>query len=79
MKTKPAWVFHSADDVVVPVAKSDEMVEALRGAGNDAVKYTRYQTAPACPPPHDNLVGHASYDLAFAERDLYPWLLTHAL
>ena len=80
LKATPMWAFHSADDIVVPAGKTDGMVEALRAVSTNpgSVKYTRYETAPACPPPHDHLKGHASYDLAFAEAELYPWLLTHS-
>ena len=41
-------VCHSADDSVIPVSASDEMVEALSGRGQPArlLKYVRYEHAP---------------------------------
>lgn len=80
----PVAVYHSADDVVIPVAAGDEMVAALRrvGYGRDgragapSLRVTRYEHAP--PPPmaeFAELVGHGAYELAFRERALYGWLL----
>jgi predicted peptidase len=59
----PAWVFHGARDDVVPLRRSEEMVEALRRAGG-SVRFTVYPEA-----------GHDSWTLAYAEPELYPWLL----
>ena len=39
--TIPVWVFHGATDGVVPVAKSREMVAALKKAGGDP-RYTEF-------------------------------------
>src|SRR5262249_39016214 len=60
----PVWVFHGSADPAVPVAESRKMVEALRAAGG-SVKYTEYEG-----------VGHNSWDRAYGEPDLIPWLLT---
>jgi predicted peptidase len=38
----PVWAFHSEDDPIVKVARSRNMVKALRDAGG-TVKYTEYQ------------------------------------
>lgn len=79
LASTPVAVFHSADDSVVPVFESDHMVRLLRQAGNAAVRYTRYETAP--PPPlqeFGNLVGHGSYELAFRDASLYKWLQAHS-
>jgi len=77
---KPIWVFHSADDSVVPVTQSDVPVESLRAAGNANVKYTRYATAPPCVLDSGReLPGHGSYELAFKDPSLYEWLLQQSL
>jgi len=62
----PVWVFHGAADAVVPVERSRLMVDALRRAGAD-VRYTEYPG-----------VGHDSWNRAYAEPELVPWMLAHA-
>lgn len=59
----PAWVFHGAEDRVIPVEESRRMVDALRAAGGD-VRYTEYPG-----------VGHNSWDRAYADPGLPEWLL----
>lgn len=56
------WIFHGAADNVVPPRYSLIMEEALKKAGAD-VKLTMYDG-----------VGHNSWDLTFAEKELLPWL-----
>ncbi|MBX3255557.1 MAG: dienelactone hydrolase family protein [Chitinophagaceae bacterium] len=63
-KNFPVWVFHGADDNVVPVKNSRVMVEALKEAGAK-VKYTEYPG-----------VKHDSWINAFAEPELLPWLFS---
>merc|ERR1712003_149688 len=75
----PTWAYHSADDAIVAVDHTDAIVEALRAAGNENVKYTRYTTAPGLPGFGAKGAGHASYELAFAEPDLYKWVLQWSL
>jgi predicted peptidase len=58
------WVFHGAKDDVVPPESSVVMVDALKKAGAD-VKFTLYPNA-----------NHNSWDDAFAEKDLLPWLFS---
>ena len=58
----PIWAFHGAQDEVVPVAGSRELVAALKSAGS-SVKYTEYPNA-----------GHAVWTQAFAEPQLPDWL-----
>ncbi|HVF43929.1 MAG TPA: dienelactone hydrolase family protein [Pyrinomonadaceae bacterium] len=60
----PAWLFHGADDRVVPVTESRQMTAALKGVGGN-VKYSEYPG-----------VGHAVWTQVFAERGLMPWLLS---
>ncbi|MGI8510683.1 MAG: alpha/beta fold hydrolase [Gemmatimonadaceae bacterium] len=59
----PAWLFHGADDTIVPPMQSRTLVAALRIAGGDP-RYTEYPD-----------VGHNSWDRAFAEPELWTWLL----
>lgn len=64
MKKVKWWVFHGDVDAVVPAAWSQEMVDALKVAGAD-VKYSLYPG-----------VNHNSWDNAFAEPGLLPWLFS---
>jgi len=59
----PVWVFHGNADRAVPVTESRKMVEALKEAGVN-VRYNEYEG-----------VGHNSWDNAYAEPELFPWLL----
>lgn len=65
LKDIPVWVFHGDADRVVPVAFSDQMVEALKKAGAD-VKYTRYEG-----------IDHDSWTKTYANEELYQWMLSH--
>jgi predicted peptidase len=58
----PIWIFHGGSDPVVSVSNSRLMNNALKAAGAK-VKYTEYPG-----------VGHNSWDNAFAEPELLPWL-----
>lgn len=59
------WVFHGDADPVVPLAYSTVMVNALT-AENADVKFSVYPG-----------VGHDSWNNAFAEPTLLPWLFSH--
>ncbi|KAL1526368.1 hypothetical protein AB1Y20_015081 [Prymnesium parvum] len=75
-------VCHSADDSVIPVAASDEMVQALTNRGHppSLLKFIRYEHAPGPPMPEfSSLVGHGSYELLFRDPAFYSWLLEHRL
>jgi predicted peptidase len=63
-RTLPIWAFHGAQDPVVPVTQSRELVAALRRAGSP-VKYTEYTD-----------VGHDVWIRAYAEQDLADWLFS---
>lgn len=58
----PIWAFHGALDDTAPVDNTRTMVNRLRALGSP-VKYTEYPD-----------VGHESWDRAFAEPELFPWL-----
>lgn len=59
------WVFHGGDDDVVPVEFSQKMVSALNQQGAK-VRFSYYPG-----------VKHNSWDNAFAEKELLPWLFSH--
>jgi predicted peptidase len=61
-KKFPIWVFHGSADNSVTPANSRLMVHALTASGAK-VKYTEYPG-----------VGHNSWDNAYAEPELLPWL-----
>jgi predicted peptidase len=60
----PVWVFHGARDMTVLPSQSEDMVEALKACGGN-VKFTLYSDAD-----HGD-----SWTRAYADPDLYKWLL----
>lgn len=64
LRDVPVWLFHGADDDIIPVAESRRMDVAMRRAGAD-VRYTEYKG-----------VAHNSWERAYAEPELWPWLFT---
>ena len=64
----PVWVFHGAEDRIVPVGESRRMVEALRAVEGSRVRYSEYAG-----------VGHNVWLNALAEPQLLPWLLEQRL
>jgi len=63
------WVFHGANDDVVPVKFSEDMVRALQGFySTTEMQFTVYQG-----------VGHNCWDRAFAEPELLRWLFAQRL
>jgi predicted peptidase len=63
LKDLPIWVFHGAKDKTVPIARSEEMVKAIKDAGGDP-KFTVYPDA-----------GHDSWTASYDNPELYEWLL----
>jgi predicted peptidase len=63
----PVWIFHGADDHIVPVTESQRMAEAMRKIGAE-VHYIEYPS-----------VGHASWNKAYDEPKLFPWLFSKSL
>jgi predicted peptidase len=61
------WVWHGADDDIVPVTEARRMVAALQHAG-DLVRYTEVRG-----------VGHDVWDTAYASPDLARWLFAQRL
>lgn len=66
LQTLGVWAFHGAKDPTVPVSESERMVETLRKAGANDVKLTIYPEA-----------AHNSWAEAYANLELYTWLLKH--
>ena len=60
----PIWNFHGAKDTAVRVARSRNMIEALREAGGKP-KYTEYPE-----------VGHNCWDPACDDAELLPWVFS---
>ena len=58
----PTWVFHGAKDTVVPLKRSQEMVDALKKAGGKP-KFTIYPEA-----------GHDSWTETYDNPKFYEWL-----
>ena len=65
-KDVPVWAFHGTRDKVVPPGNSRDMVQALEAAGG-SVKYTEY--------PGER---HASWEKAYREDELFPWLFAQS-
>lgn len=65
LKSVPTWAFHGRDDDVVPLVRSEEIIEAIQQNGGDA-RLTIY----------DN-VQHDSWTATYANREIYDWLLSH--
>ena len=68
IKHLPVWVFHGAKDLVVPLIKSEEMVNALKRCGAEEINLTVYPDA-----------GHDSWTETYNNDKLYEWLLSHSL
>jgi len=66
LESMPVWAFHGAKDPIVPLHKSEEMVNALRQAGNPRVKLTVYPDA-----------GHDAWTETYNNPEIYDWLLSH--
>lgn len=64
-KKVPIWIFHGEKDSIVPYTHSESMVTAIKDAGGDP-RYTLYM--------NDD---HDSWDDAFKEPDLIPWLFSN--
>jgi predicted peptidase len=63
LKKLPIWIFHGAKDPLVPLKRSEEMVEAIKAAGGN-VKLSVYPEA-----------GHDSWTETYDNPELYRWLL----
>lgn len=66
LKNIPIWAFHGAEDSVVPLLQSQEMVAAVNRAGGHA-KLTVYPKA-----------NHDAWTETYNNEKLYEWLLSHS-
>lgn len=64
VKQTPLWIFHGAEDPIVPAQLSRDMYQAILRAGGRHVRYTEYPG-----------VGHAAWTPAWQEPTLPWWLL----
>ena len=55
---KAVWIWHGANDVVMPVQYSDQAEFALKQEGSQLMHYSRLAVAPA-PVGWPHYVGHA--------------------
>lgn len=67
LRAMPTWVFHGAQDSIVPIHESEDMVRALREEGNQRVRFT------ALPDREHGLLD--LYEDPGSE--LYTWFLQH--
>jgi predicted peptidase len=63
----PVWIFHGTDDEIVPVTESQRMQAAMKQIGAE-VHYTEYSG-----------IKHVSWDKAYDEPKLFPWLFSKSL
>lgn len=64
IRNLPIWVFHGADDTVVPLSESQDMVDALASLDVD-VTFTIYPDT-----------GHNSWTETYNNPDFYDWLFS---
>ena len=63
LRDMPMWVFHGAKDNIVPLKRSEEMVDAIKKAGGTP-KFTVYPEA-----------NHDSWTATYDNPELYEWFL----
>lgn len=66
LKSLPIWCFHGELDKTVPIARDQEMIDAVKAAGDKDVKFTTYPDA-----------GHDCWTRSYANPELYDWFLKH--
>ena len=66
LKKTPAWIFHGAEDNVVPVRYSVDMAHAMEKQGAP-VKLTVYPG-----------VGHGGWNVTYSDPLLYSWFLQYS-
>ena len=63
LRNLPVWAFHGAQDDVVPLSSSQDMIDAIKAAGGNP-RFTVYPQA-----------GHDSWTETYANEEIYSWLL----
>jgi predicted peptidase len=64
LRRMPIWNFHGEKDPTVPISESEAMIDAVKQAGNENVKFTRYPD-----------LGHDCWSQAYGNAELYEWFL----
>lgn len=62
----PVWLFHGADDTVIPADESRHLFDALKQAGATDAHYTEYPG-----------IGHNAWEKAYADGEMWKWMLSH--
>ena len=80
LKGKPIWVFHSADDVIFPVACSDRLVESLRKVndeteGSNLIRYSRFDSDQEGFT--GRVRGHSTGITASKRPEIYDWMMSY--
>jgi predicted peptidase len=65
LRHMPVWAFHGGKDPIVPVKRSQELIDALKKADAEA-KLTIYPDAL-----------HDSWSATYDNPEIYEWLLAH--
>jgi len=65
LKNTPVWAFHGAKDPIVPVKRSQDLIDALKRTNAEA-KLTIYPEAL-----------HDSWSATYDNPEIYEWLLAH--
>ena len=68
LKSVPIWVFHGDQDRAVPFSKSVEMVDAIKAAGGEKIRFTTMEH-----------IGHNCWSATYATPELYDWMLKQQL
>ena len=76
LRDLPVWVFHSADDVIFPVAYSDRLVRSLRSIASKegVVRYTRFEKDQEGFT--GSVKGHSTGITASKSPEIYRWILS---
>lgn len=67
LRPVPIWAWHGTDDQIIPVARSQEMVDAIRAAGGEQVRLTTLEG-----------IGHNSWSAAYESPDLWSWMASQS-
>ena len=66
LENMPIWCFHGEKDDVIPISRSQEMIDSLKQYDNPNVKFTIYPD-----------VWHDSWTETYNNEDVYTWMLSH--
>ena len=66
LKHLPIWAFHGDQDRAVPIERSQAMVDAIKAAGGDQIRFTTMEH-----------IGHNCWSATYATPELYGWFNRH--